>query len=84
MRFFSLMSNWEFVYASRSQNEAFSLIWQRHIPSRVSFFLWRLLNGFLATDDTLCFKGFHIVSRCLCNRDVETIRHLFFNYPVVQ
>ena len=48
---FSLMNNWEFVHGSRSQNEVFSLIWQRHIPSQVSFFLWRLLNGFLATDD---------------------------------
>ena len=81
---FSLRSSWEFIRGSRNQNEVFSLIWQRHIPSRVSFFFWRLLHSFLVTDDDLCLKGFHMVSRCLCNRDVENIRHLFLDYPVVQ
>ena len=81
---FSLMNNWEFVRGSHNQNVVFSLIWQRHIPSRVSFFLWHLLNGFLGTDDALYLRGFHMVFRCLCNGDVEIVKPLFLDCPVVQ
>lgn len=38
------------------------VIWQRHIPFRVSIFLWRLLHGFLAIDDALCSRVFYRVS----------------------
>ena len=66
---------------TRPRDEVYSIIWQRHIPSRVSFFLWRLLHGFLATDDALCSRGFHMVSRCVCGREDETLRHLFLDCP---
>ncbi|KAK9204228.1 hypothetical protein WN943_014486 [Citrus x changshan-huyou] len=81
---FSLRNSWEFIGGSHSQNEVFPLIWQQHILSRVSFFLWCVLHGFLATDDAFCLRGLHMVSRCLCNRDVETIRHLLLDCPMVQ
>lgn len=76
---FHLRTAWELVRSWRPKDEVFAVIWQRHIPSRVSFFLWRLLHGFLATDDALCSRGFYMVSRCICGRAVETARHLFLD-----
>lgn len=78
---FHLRTAWELVRCTRPRDEVYSIIWQRHIPSRVSFFLWRLLHGYLATDDALCSRGFHMVSRCLCGREAETLRHLFLDCP---
>ncbi|KAH9750075.1 reverse transcriptase domain-containing protein [Citrus sinensis] len=78
---FHLRTAWELVRCTRPRDEVYSIIWQRHIPSRVSFFLWRLLHSYLATDDALCSRGFHMVSRCLCGRAAETLRHLFLDCP---
>ncbi|KAH9750081.1 zf-RVT domain-containing protein [Citrus sinensis] len=78
---FHLQTAWELVRCTRPRDEVYSIIWQRHIPSRVSFFLWRLLHGFLATDDALCLRGFHMVSRCVCGREAETLGHHFLDCP---
>lgn len=53
------------------------LIWQRLIPSRISFFLWQMLDRFLATNDALCSRGICMVSRCICGQAAETACHLF-------
>ena len=75
-----LQTTWEFVRCSRPRDRFFSIIWQRDISRlRSPFFLWRLLHGFLATDDALCLKGFCMVSQCVYGWAAKTSRHLFVN-----
>lgn len=69
---------------THQSNSVFAAIWQKYIPSRVSFFLCRLLKGYLATDDSLCLKGFHMVSHCICGQESESIDHLFLKCQKVQ
>lgn len=57
----------------------FLTIWQRHISSRVSSLLWRLLHWFLATDDALCLRGFYMVCWCVYGQAAETSHHLFID-----
>ena len=59
-------------------------IWQRHIPSWVSLFLWRLIHGFLAINDALSSRGFYMVSRCVYSRVVDSFRHLFVDCQQVR
>lgn len=59
-------------------------IWQKYLPPRVSFFIWRLLHGYLATDEGLCQKGFHLASRCICGQETESNCHLFLECRRVQ
>ena len=47
-------------------------------------FLWRLLHGYLATNDTLCSRDFYMVCQCICGRVVENTRHLFLDCPRVR
>lgn len=62
----------------------FEAIWQKYVLSRISFFIWRLLHGFVATDDKLYSRGFFIVSRCICGQTKESICHLFLDCQKAQ
>ncbi|XP_020596350.1 uncharacterized protein LOC110036283 [Phalaenopsis equestris] len=54
-------------------------VWNKFLSPSMSFFSWRLLHGFLPTDDILKLKGLRGPSRCgLCKSQEETIKHLFF------
>lgn len=79
-----MRTTWELVRDSRLKDEVCAFIWQRFILSRASFFLWRLLRDLLATDDALCIRGFHMVTQCLCGGAIETVWHLFLDYPRVR
>ena len=53
-------------------------IWCVKVPKRVYFFLWTAAKGGILTIDNLV-KNLPIVNWCcLCQRDEETVDHLFF------
>jgi ribonuclease HI len=55
------------------------LIWNKDIPPSKSLLVWRLMHGKIPTDDNLMLRGCHIPSMCsLCNKQVESSFHLFF------
>ncbi|OVA14780.1 Reverse transcriptase zinc-binding domain [Macleaya cordata] len=55
-------------------------IWNKDIPSKVSFVLWATALGSIPTQDVLRRKGFYMVNRChLCMRSEETGDHLFLH-----
>lgn len=62
---------------------ASKLVWLCDIPSKISFFVWRLLQNRLPTKELLWQKGILVVpndTTCvLCKREVESVVHLFFN-----
>lgn len=56
------------------------------LPHKISFFLWRLMNRRVSTDDVLRTMGISIVSKC-CYCDIgcaETLNHLFLTAPIAQ
>ncbi|VFQ96003.1 unnamed protein product [Cuscuta campestris] len=55
--------------------------WQKHLPYKISFLAWRVLERRLPTDDVLARFGFALPSRCLCcsSPGRETITHIFYH-----
>ncbi|XP_071926511.1 uncharacterized protein [Coffea arabica] len=76
---FTLASAFEEVRQTHSSSFVHSQIWHRRIPSKISFFMLRLLCGRLPFPDVLCRLGFQMPSKCLCcpNGAIETVEHVF-------
>ncbi|VFQ69807.1 unnamed protein product [Cuscuta campestris] len=55
--------------------------WQKHLPYKMSFLAWRVLERCLPTDDVLARFGIALPSRCLCCSlpGRETITHIFYH-----
>ncbi|KAF5203460.1 Reverse transcriptase zinc-binding domain, partial [Thalictrum thalictroides] len=54
-------------------------IWSAYIPTKVSFFIWKLLHGAIATDTAIKSCNVSLASRCHCCSlpSIETNHHLF-------
>ena len=60
-------------------------IWHLNILHKLKCFIWLTCTKKINTWDTLCKKGWNGPNRCcLCNRDAETVEHLFVGYPFVK
>ncbi|CAN1274683.1 Putative ribonuclease H protein At1g65750 [Linum perenne] len=60
----------------------FERIWVRHVPTKVTGFVWKLAHGRVSTIDNLIRRGMIISNRCvLCGANAETIGHLFWSCP---
>ena len=66
-------------------NDFIVKMWHLNIPHKLKCFIWLTCNKKINTWDTLCKKGWHGPNRCcLCNRDVESVEHLFVGSPFVK
>lgn len=77
--YFSTSSYWE-LYRIRHDKCSWSrYCWNKYIPSRIGFFLWRLSRNALPVEAKLRSMGFSLPSKCVCcvNPAVETLDHLF-------
>jgi len=66
---------------SNTVSEAAELIWNRHVPLKVSILAWRLLRNRLPTKANLLARGMlaHDVQLCVSGcGEVETAQHLCF------
>lgn len=61
-------------------------MWIRGMPIKISFFLWRVWRGKIATDDNLKKMKIPIVSKCYCceKGEMETMKHLLLTAPIAQ
>lgn len=77
---FSCRSAWENLKQVRSSTFTASRIWNKTLPFKVSFFMMRLLNRRLPTDDAIKKFGFMGLSNCHCCKTPkpEYIEHIFF------
>ncbi|RHN45445.1 putative reverse transcriptase zinc-binding domain-containing protein [Medicago truncatula] len=60
-------------------------VWHKHIPSKVSLFVWRLLRNRLPTKDNLVHRGVLLATNaaCVCGCvDSESTTHLFLHCNV--
>ncbi|KAK6792023.1 hypothetical protein RDI58_011104 [Solanum bulbocastanum] len=58
----------------------------KQIPFKLSFLLWRIWKGRIATEENLKRMGVTIASRCYCCEEFEeeTTQHLFLTAPIAQ
>ncbi|VFQ62913.1 unnamed protein product, partial [Cuscuta campestris] len=68
------------------EDTVFKRCWQRHLPWKMSFLVWRVLERRLPTDDVLTRFGLALPSRCLCcsSPGRETITHIFYQGSMAQ
>lgn len=57
----------------------------KNVPPSHSMMAWRLIHNKLPTNDNLSLRGFSITSMCsICNANLETSQHLFFDCKFVK
>ncbi|XP_070054442.1 uncharacterized protein [Nicotiana tomentosiformis] len=76
---FSVSSAWNILRYRDTIKPYFKLMWTKGLPFKISFFIWRLWQSKLSTDDLWRRNGYIIVSRCWCfqNPVEETLQHIF-------
>lgn len=63
---FSLSVAWQLVRKAHPTLSSSSFIWHRHLPKKVSIFMWRLFLFRLLLDKSLWRKGVQLASNCAC------------------
>ncbi|XP_060181348.1 uncharacterized protein LOC132610954 [Lycium barbarum] len=63
---FSVKSAWEFLRHRESQQTSYRFMWEKGLPIKISFFMWRVWKGRISTDDILKRMMINIPSRCWC------------------
>ncbi|XP_075086241.1 uncharacterized protein LOC142168961 [Nicotiana tabacum] len=76
---FAVSSAWHIVRHRANPNLEYKHMWIKGLPFKISFFIWRLWMGKLATDDLWRRQGYICVSRCWCCQPTqdESFEHLF-------
>lgn len=52
-------------------------IWSSRVPKKISVFMWRLMNSFLAFPEILQQWNFHLPSKCPHCPSLDSIQHAF-------
>lgn len=75
----SVASAWNIFRKVKRQSWIDSKTWQKQVPFKMCFTVWRALRERLLTDARVLRMGFSSTSRCCCciNPVNETIDHLF-------
>ncbi|XP_059306203.1 uncharacterized protein LOC132057591 [Lycium ferocissimum] len=71
---FTVKSAWDQLRQRNQEEVQFSFIWTKKLPIKIYFFLWRLWNGRISTDDNLQRLRIPIVSRCWCGMTIEGLQ----------
>ncbi|KAL3324663.1 hypothetical protein AABB24_038666 [Solanum stoloniferum] len=72
------------TFTVKSAYEWWNSIWNRGVPFKINFLLWRSRKGRIATEDNLQRMRISMASRCYCcnNYEQETMIHLFLTAPI--
>ncbi|CAN1792638.1 Putative ribonuclease H protein At1g65750 [Linum perenne] len=55
-------------------------VWKKEVPTKIQGFVWMVWHGKIASIDNLQKRGMVLVNWCaLCERDLESINHLFIH-----
>lgn len=75
---FTIASSWEYIRRKKEKSQLNSFIWNRKIPFKGSFLLWRALRQKLPTNDKLNSFGVDPIECICCVRPgVDDIHHIF-------
>ena len=74
---FSIASAWEVIRKKRVKDPINTIIWHKHIPFKVSFFIWRALRNKLPTNENLQKLGRNEVECYCCHKKgTDDINHI--------
>ncbi|KAH0636380.1 hypothetical protein KY290_036818 [Solanum tuberosum] len=81
---FTVKSAWQIVRKKKEITTDFDFIWNKGLPFKVNFFLWRVWKRRVPTDDNLKRMKLQLVSRCWCceKKKEETMTHLFLTASI--
>ncbi|XP_060210613.1 uncharacterized protein LOC132637558 [Lycium barbarum] len=81
---FSVKSAWEFLRHRESKKTRYKFMWEKGLPIKISFFMWRVWKGIISVDDILKKMMINIPSRCWCceEHQEETMGHLFLTSSI--
>ncbi|KAH0778130.1 hypothetical protein KY290_004557 [Solanum tuberosum] len=81
---FTVKSAWDLLRHIRDEREILKFIWNKGIPLRINFFLWRVWKGRVPTDDNLQIMRINVPSRYWCCEQYkqETMEHLFLTASI--
>lgn len=75
---FSIFSAWNIIREQRTKTKINKYTWNKHIPFKCSFLLWRALSGKLPTNEKLIsFDHDPKEYCCYYNPSMDTIEHIF-------
>ncbi|XP_070048893.1 uncharacterized protein [Nicotiana tomentosiformis] len=76
----SVKSAWEYLRRRNEPALAYSKIWVKGLPFKISFFLWKVWKAKLPLDDWMRRLGYFMPSKCWCcaQPDQESLLHIFF------
>ena len=83
---FTISSAWEIIRKKKSKDIINTSVWHKHIPFKISFFIWRALRNKVPTNETLQKFGRDTVDCYCCYRKgTDDINHIlitgnFANY----
>lgn len=78
---FSMSSAYHLVRPSIAVSSLHTLVWHSRIPTKISFFFWRLINRILPFPDVLRLIGFNLPSKCPHCEEEDTLIHCFLLCP---
>ncbi|XP_069152141.1 uncharacterized protein [Solanum lycopersicum] len=77
---FSIASAWECIRKKRIIDNISTIIWHKHLPFKIAFFIWRALKGKLPTNEFLQRIGSDISDYSCCYRKgKDDINHILIN-----
>lgn len=75
----------QYLESHKPQHRAFSFCWNRLVLPKVGCFVWLALKKWIWMSDRLEKLNIAHSFQCvMCNKEVETIDHLFLNFPFAQ
>jgi len=63
------------------QNRSFKHLCKAKNPPKIKIWLWLIWHNFIATKDNMLKRGWQGDPKCRFCEELETIHHLFFNFP---
>lgn len=72
---FTLKTVYNALRPTQPQLPFMKYVWNSRIPLKLSFFVWRVLNGLLPYADVLVTFGFHLPSKCPWCDSADTLDH---------
>lgn len=73
---FSLHSAWQLIRGALLPS-LLKIVWQKHLPLKVTIFLRKLLHNTVPTDQAVRHKDISLLSKCLCycNSNITKFNH---------
>lgn len=81
---FTISSAYDSLRSPHSVLSDWNFVWVKRVPTKVSFFFWRLWNELLPFPESLRLLGYQLASKCPHCDAEDSIIHCFVHCPLAQ